>query len=81
MNSKDLFALNKLRSLVEKERATTLEILDSLQLIEQQRIHLALGYSSLFVFCTTELGYSESAASRRIRAARLINRFPEIREN
>ena len=35
-----------------------------------------LGYASLFVFCTVELGYSEAEANSRIRAMRLSKEVP-----
>jgi hypothetical protein len=46
--------------------------------IERRRLHLKLAYTSMFHYCTSGLGYSESAASRRIRAARCLARFPEV---
>ena len=36
------------------------------------------GYSSLFSYCVEKFHYSESAAYRRIQAARIYPRFPEI---
>lgn len=67
--------LEKLRSV---ERSTTLEILLYLIEIEDRKLHLELGYSSMFSFCTEKLGYSESEAGRRIIAARCIHSYPKV---
>jgi hypothetical protein len=69
--------LNRLRNLVKKEHNLTLEILPHLIEVENRKIYRALGYSSMFVYCTDGLGYSESSAQRRICAARAIRRCPE----
>ena len=39
--------------------------------LHRRRLYLALGCSSLFDYATRELGYSEAAAWRRIKAMRL----------
>ena len=70
--------LARVKALVSKERATTLEILVHLIEVERRKLHLSLGYPSLFEYCTRHLGYSSSAAGRRIHAARCIRDFPEI---
>ena len=64
--------------LSERERKTVLSILLHLIEIERRRLFLSRGYSSLFVFCTGQLGYCESTASRRIRAARCVRDFPAV---
>jgi hypothetical protein len=48
--------------------------------VERRRLHLGLGYPSMFVYCTRHLGYSSSAASRRIQAARCVRDYPEVYE-
>jgi hypothetical protein len=70
--------LARVKTLVEKERATTVEILLHLNEVERRRLYLSLGYPSLFEYCTWHLGYSNSAAGRRIRAARCIREYPEV---
>ena len=72
--------LGRLKSLVEKERATTVEILLHLNEVERRKLCLSLGYPSLFEYCTRRLGYSNSAAGRRIHAARCIRDYPEVLE-
>ena len=56
----------------------TLEILVHLVEVECRKLHLSLGYPSVFEYCTRHLGYSSSAAGRRIHAARCIRDFPEV---
>ena len=41
---------------------------------------MQLGYPTLFSFLTEEIGYSASAAQRRIEAARLLTSVPEMKE-
>jgi hypothetical protein len=72
--------LARVKVLVSQERATTLEILVHLIEVERRKLHLSLGYPSMFEYCTRHLGYSSSAAGRRIRAARCVRDFPEVYE-
>ena len=69
--------LNRLSKLVKQERELILEILLHIIEVENRKIHRALGYSSMFVYCTDGLGYSESSANRRIYAARALSRCPK----
>ena len=75
----DKSLLYRIQRLTRRERAITLLVLLHLNEIERRRLHLKLGYSSMFDYCTSGLGYSASAASRRIRTARCVARYPEIR--
>jgi 5-methylcytosine-specific restriction endonuclease McrA len=70
--------LNRLRRLVEKEQKTTLEILPHLVEVERRKLYLEKAYSTLSEYCICELGYGESAAWRRVRAARVILEVPEV---
>ena len=74
----DVALLNRITRLTRCERAFTLRALACLIEIEQRKLHLALGYSSMFMFCTSGLGYSGSAGGRRIQTARAVARFPEV---
>jgi len=60
------------------ERRATGELLTLLIEVERRGLHLSLGHSSMFVFCTRTLRLSEQAAYSRITAARTARRFPEI---
>ncbi|HEX5133029.1 MAG TPA: HNH endonuclease signature motif containing protein [Candidatus Krumholzibacteria bacterium] len=74
----DVALLNRIKRLTRCERSFTLRVLACLNEIESRKLHFAFGYSSLFNFCTSGLGYSGSAAGRRIATARTMARFPEI---
>jgi 5-methylcytosine-specific restriction endonuclease McrA len=64
----------------EVERQATTELLRLLIEIERRELHLALGYSSMFLYCTRALLLSEQAAYKRITAARAARRYPVILE-
>jgi 5-methylcytosine-specific restriction endonuclease McrA len=68
----------RLEQLRRAERETSVDILHHLNEIERRSLHLRLGYSSLFAYCTDHLRYSESAAARRVQAARCLRRFPSV---
>lgn len=74
----DADILSRTRALASRERALTLRLLLHLNEIEQRKLHLKQGYSSMFDYCTSGLRYSEPAAVRRICAARCVARFPEV---
>lgn len=74
----DRALLTDTRILVSKEREISVKILHHLKEIDKRRLYSDLGYSSIFEFCLRELGYSEGAANRRIRAARELEKMPEI---
>jgi 5-methylcytosine-specific restriction endonuclease McrA len=66
------------KRLAALERRSTAELLSILIEFERRALHLTLGYSSLFAYCTRALLLSEQAAYSRITAARLAKRYPEI---
>ncbi len=70
----------RLRSLVEKEKSLTLEIVSHLVEVARRGLHLAKGCGSLYEYCRGELGYSDASAWRRARAAQAILRCPEAWE-
>jgi hypothetical protein len=74
LNDRELLA--RLESLCRREREVTLDVLRHLNEVERRKLYLRLGYSSMFVYCTHALRYSESAAGRRIAAARCMRRVP-----
>ena len=70
--------LSRIHTLVVQERKLTLAVLLHLNEIERRKLHLRHGYSSMFDYCTQGLGYSSSAAYRRIQSARCAARFPGL---
>jgi hypothetical protein len=69
----------KIKRAVYREQLATLEVLDEVMELEKTRSFLNKS-SSLYGYMTSELKYSEGAAMRRIQAARVIMKFPEVRE-
>ncbi len=68
----------KIKSLAAREKQLLHEILLTIQEIDARKMYLDFGYSNLFSYLTTGVGYSEGAAQRRIDAARLLSEIPEI---
>ena len=76
----DQVLLAQTRSLAQHEQALQILVLDHLREIEARALHLRRGYSSLFDYAVRELGYSDGAAWRRIKAMRLCSDTPLARE-
>jgi len=72
--------VERTKQLVAEERKITARVLEHLRQIEQHRVYVEWGYPSLFEFCVKELGYSESAAQRRISSMRLMRELPELKQ-
>ena len=68
--------LSETARIARSEQQYTIKLLFHLNEIARRKLHLDLGYASLWDYCTKELGYSPSGAGRRIAAARAIRRFP-----
>ena len=65
------------KNLVQKERQINILVLQHLQEIEKRKLYLERGFPSLFEYTVKELGYSHSAAYRRIKAMRLCRDIPQ----
>jgi hypothetical protein len=74
----DKILLDNLRSLVQKEREVTLQVLHHLREVERRSLYAKLAYPSLFEYVVKELKYSEGAAQRRISSMRLLREVPSI---
>jgi 5-methylcytosine-specific restriction endonuclease McrA len=70
--------VSRLRNLVKHEKSLTIEILPHLAEVDRRQLYVGRGYSSLFDYCVSHLGYGESSAWRRVCAARAVGRAPEI---
>ncbi len=68
----------RLYMLRKQERELLVEFLLYLGELERRKVHLEIGYSSVFVFLTDHLGYPRASAYRRYTASRLLARFPAI---
>jgi hypothetical protein len=69
--------LSKTKTLAFEERRIGIEVLHHLREIDARKLFASLGFSSLFAYCMTELGYSEGGTHRRISAMRLLREVPE----
>lgn len=77
---KDKELLSKFELLVKQEKEATAFVVAHLAEIDKRKLFAEAGYSSLFNYITQKYHYSQSAAYRRIQAARLSLRFPKIIE-
>ena len=75
LNNKELLSHTKL--LVKKERRIHIQVLHHLAEIDSRKLFFKQGFSSLFDYAVRELGYSEGAAYRRIKAMKLCLELPE----
>jgi hypothetical protein len=72
--------LERVRSLTAREREATAALVAHLAELDERKLYLGEGYSSLFAYCTGALHLSEGEAGNRIEAARAARRFPVILE-
>lgn len=79
LNNHDLN--QNLKNLVTKERALLDKIIEHIAEVDRRKLFLKMAYASLFDYLTREVGYSAGAAQRRIDAARLIQKIPEVRQD
>lgn len=67
---------SNLKSLIRKERMLLHFILEHIKEVDSRRLYLDRSYSSMYEYLVREIGYSNSAAMRRLEAARLLNVVP-----
>src|SRR5688572_5714523 len=68
----------EVKRLAALERKATADLIRSLIAVKARGLHLAMGCSSMFVYCTQVLYLSEHAAYARIAAAKVATRFPVV---
>ena len=76
----DRHLVQRLKELTAVEHQLEVVVIDHLRELERRRLYLSGGFSSLFDYATRELGYSEAAAWRRIKAMRLCGEVEGARE-
>ena len=64
--------------LVRREHDLLSDLLAHLAELDERRLYLDLGYSSLFAYCTEQFEFCPASAGRRIAAARLCRTYPEL---
>lgn len=70
--------LAALLNLVRRDNELLAELLAYLGELDQRRLYLDLGFPSLHAYCMSALGMCEATAGRRITAARVCRKFPEV---
>jgi 5-methylcytosine-specific restriction endonuclease McrA len=70
--------VDALSALLRRENDLLSDTLAHLAELDDRRLYLELGFASMFAYCTDALGLCKSSAYRRIAAARLCRRFPEL---
>jgi hypothetical protein len=76
----DAQLLSSLKTLCGQSRVVLARMLAHLVEVEERSLHLEAACPSLFQFCVRTLGMSDDEACRRIQAARLARRFPQVLE-
>lgn len=74
----DKSLLTQILTLVQEERRLLGDVLLHLREIDNRKLYADVRCSSLFDYCVKILKYSESQASRRVSATRLLKSIPEI---
>ena len=74
----DHVLVRDLAAIVARDRETTATLLAHLAEVDARKLYLPAAYPSMFAYCVGELGLSEDAAFRRIRAARTARQFPAL---
>ena len=74
----DAQLLESLKTLCSRGRALLARLLAHLIEVEERRLYLVAACPSMLQFCVRRLGMSEDEACRRIHAARLARRFPDL---
>jgi hypothetical protein len=72
--------LATVRRLTSRSNVALADLLAHLGEVELRGIHRTRACASLYTYCIYELRMSEDAAFRRAKAARLVRRYPELRE-
>jgi hypothetical protein len=67
----------KMKDLALKERELLYEVLLHIAEVDRRKLYLAMAFPSLWKYLLS-LGYSEESAQRRIQAARLLQKAPEV---
>src|SRR5689334_13097164 len=70
----------RLGELVREERRVTREVLLLIKELEMRRVYVERGFTSMHDYLIEVHGYSQSAANRRVQAARVLRDVPETAE-
>ncbi len=76
ISNRDL--LSRTENLVQTERKIMHLVLTHILEIMDRKLYADLGFNSMFAMLTKKYGYSEPSALRRIDAAKLLRKVPEV---
>jgi hypothetical protein len=76
----DVQLLARVKTLASEERQSTAALIAALAELDARRLYLGEGFPSLFAYCTQALNLSEDAAYNRMRAARVVAKWPVVLE-
>jgi hypothetical protein len=74
----DAELLKRTSALVLVEHRAVADVVEHLAEIDRRRLYLEHAYPSLYAFCVERFGYTDDAALKRIRVARLALEFPRV---
>src|SRR5262245_9377339 len=74
----DTDLLARIPEVVQAERIASADVVEHLMEVERRRLYLEQACSSLYTYCRERIGYSEDAALKRARVARLALRLPRV---
>jgi hypothetical protein len=77
-NLSDDELLISLSRVCDEEHRLLARLLVHLIAVEDRKLALKAAFPTIYKFCETRLGMSETAAFRRINAARLVRKFPSL---
>lgn len=74
----DAELLRELANWTGRDRLATAVLLAYIAEVDLRRLYVPAGYPSMFAFCVGDLRMSDDVAGKRIHAARVARRFPQI---
>jgi hypothetical protein len=74
----DTELLARIPAFMQAERVAIADVVEHLTEVERRRLYLEQACSSLYTYCCERLGYTEDAALKRARVARLALRLPRV---
>jgi 5-methylcytosine-specific restriction endonuclease McrA len=72
--------ITRIESLRACEHEATVSLISALLECDRSQAHVTLGYNSMWEFLVQHLNYSNAAASRRYKALKCAQRFPQVLE-
>lgn len=77
-NISNVELISRMEKLVRTERKITHLILQYILEIENRKLYADMGYDGMYTYLTRGLHYSEASAYRRLQAAKLLKKVPEV---